>query len=284
MTRTGIRDKMINRLLVKVGVFFFSSYMLIARNLNRFFTLKPITINRYGKTFLVSGNLEYFYFWKYKSWEQETYRIFDRYLDKDHSFIDIGAWIGPTILYGAHIAKKAYAVEPDPLAFKELEKNVSLNPALKEKIELHKKCINSYTGKVKFGSPSQGGDTISSLRFGDLKTSWVVEGITFDDFIRENTITDCNFIKMDIEGGEAIVLPTMKEYLIKNKPVLHLSMHPLFFSNPKEDTEKIIDVLHIYNYLYLEGKNIIDVNDLLSEKRLKKRYTVVATDKEMQIA
>lgn len=284
MTRTVTRDKMIHHILAKIGLFFFSSYILIARNLNRFITLKPIMINRYGKTFLVSGNLEYFYFWKYKSWERETYRIFDRYLDKDHSYIDIGAWIGPTILYGAHIAKKAYAIEPDPLAFKELEKNVSLNPTLKGKIELHEKCINVYTGKVKFGSPSQGGDTISSLRFGYSKNAWVVEGITFYDFIRENTIADSNFIKMDIEGGEAMVLPTMKEYLIKNKPVLYLSMHPSFFSNPKQDTEKIIDVLNIYRYLYLEGKKIIDVNDLLSKKRLTRRYTIVAADKEMRIS
>lgn len=178
-------------------------------------------------------------------------------------------------------SKKTYAIEPDPLAFKELEKNVSLNPELKQKISLHEKCINVSSGKVRFGSPSMGGDTISSLRFGNSENAWVVDGITFDDFLKENIITDCNFIKMDIEGGEAIVLPTMRHHLEKHKPTLHLSMHPQFFDDPMNDTASITDVLKIYKNLYVEGKKKIDVSELLSKKRLKSRYTIVATDKEM---
>lgn len=280
MPNTASHDTIIYKLLAKVGVFFFSSYMFIARNLDRFIVLKPRKITRYGKTYYVSGNLAYFFFWNYTSWEEDTFRIFDRYLDKEHSFIDIGAWIGPTILYGAYHAKKAYAIEPDPYAFKELSYNVSLNPILKENISLHQKCINSYTGKVNFGSPTKGGDTISSLRFGNSETAWVVDGITFDDFIRENNIGDCNFIKMDIEGAETIVLPTMKEYLLHNKPVLYLSMHPAFFSDPEEDIKRIVDVLKMYKNLYIEGGEKVAIHELFFEKRLKKRFTVVATDSE----
>jgi FkbM family methyltransferase len=236
-------------------------------------------INRYGKTFVVSGNLKYYLFWKNKSWEEGTYRILQRYLDSEHSYIDIGAWIGPTVLYAAHIAKKTYAIEPDPLAFKELEKNVLLNPTLQQKISLQEKCINVTSGKVRFGTPSMGGDTISSLRFGDSENAWIVEGITFDDFVNENAITDCNLIKMDIEGAESIVLPTMVRYLEKYKPTLHLSMHPEFFNDPKNDIERIIDVLKIYTYVYFEGERKIELHELLSNKRLKRRYTLVATDK-----
>jgi len=282
MSNEGTTRRMENKIIAKIGLLILSSSVFFARQLNRFIHLKPMKINRHGKTFFVSGNLEYFFFWRYKSWEEDTYRILEKYLDSDHSYIDIGAWIGPTVLYAAQIAKKTYAIEPDPLAFKELEKNVSLNPALKQKISLHEKCINVSSGKVRYGSPSKGGDTISSLRFGDSENAWVVDGITFDDFVKENVITDCNLIKMDIEGAEAIVVPTMKPYLERNKPTLHLSMHPMFFSNPKKDTERIIDVLKIYKYLYIEGEKKVEVSELLSEKRFKGRYTVVATDQVIE--
>ena len=91
-----------------------------------------------------------------------------------------------------------------------------LENMLKEKIELHQKCINNKPGYVKFGNIGGGGDSTSSLLLPDSKTGWTVEGISFDEFIRENEINDCNFIKMDIEGGEVIVLPSMKIFLEKN--------------------------------------------------------------------
>ena len=119
---------------------------------------------------------------------------------------------------------------------------------------------------------------MSSLLFANSKTSWVVDGITFQEFVKENNITDCNFIKMDIEGGELLVLPSMEKYLEKEKPILYLSMHPHFFKNPKNDTKKIMEVLKIYKNIYTDERKKIELNDLLTEKRLKKRYAILATD------
>ena len=96
--------------------------------------------------------MEYLLYWKNKFWEVHTHKILEKFLDSNHSFIDIGAFIGPTTLYGAFIAKKVYAIEPDPIAFNELKKNVLLNHVLKEKIELHQICIHICSDQVKFGS------------------------------------------------------------------------------------------------------------------------------------
>lgn len=267
-------------LKVKILLFFLNLIFIIMEILNIFIKIKKIKINRYGKTFYVTGNLKYFLHWKNKSWEINTHKIFDKILDNNHSYIDVGAFIGATVLYGAHLAKRVYALEPDPIAFKELQKNVSLNPLLKEKIILYNKCLYNKTEKVKFGSMTRGGDSVSSLIFADSKTSWVVEGVTIDDFIKENNINDCNFIKIDIEGAEALILPSMKKFLSKNKTELFLSMHPKFFNNPKENTMKIIDVLKIYKNIYLDNGKKIDINDLLSKEKLSKNYAIIATDKE----
>jgi FkbM family methyltransferase len=280
MNGNKAKDNRKGRLIIKLYGYIQKRYSSIARKLTNIIKPKPIKVSRFGRTFFVSGNLEYLLFWIYKFWERETYKIFNKFLDSNYSYIDIGAWIGSTVLYGAYLSKKVYAIEPDPIAFMELKKNVSLNPMLKEKIELHQKCINYKSGNVKFGNIGGGGDSTSSLLFPDSKTGWTVDGITFDEFIRENEINDCNFIKMDIEGGEVIVLPSMKIFLEKNKPILYLSMHPNIFKNPEEDTKKVIDVLKIYKNIYSDKGKKIELYDLLLQKKLKNRYSIVATDEE----
>jgi len=255
----------------------YSQYIMFARWVHHFIKPRPITIRWNGKSFTILGNLEYLLFLS-KSYEPHTHKIFEKCLNQSYSYIDIGAFIGSTVLYGAHLAKKVYAIEPDPIAFAELQKNVSLNPLLRQKIEMHQKCLFTRSEKVKFGSMAKGGDSMSSLLFADSKTSWLVDGITFQEFIKENKITDCNFIKMDIEGGERLVLPTMRQHLEKEKPILYLSMHPHFFKDPLADTRAIIDILQMYKNIYTDDGKKIAFNDLLSEKRLKKRYAILLTD------
>jgi FkbM family methyltransferase len=267
-----------HQILKKTGYFLYSSYTILSRAFHLIFKPRPIKIKLHGKPIMIFGKIQYLLFWS-NCYESNTYKIFEKFIDRNHSYIDMGAFIGSTTLFCAHLAKKVYAIEPDPIAFAELEKNVSLNSGLKEKIELHQKCINDKSGKVRFGSIAKGGDSTSSLQFADSETSWIVDGITFNEFIGKNKISDCNFIKMDIEGGEATVLPLMKDYLEKNKPVLYLSLHPLFFIKPVEYMKRIIEVLKIYNNVYTDNGNKIELQDLLSKNKLKGRYAIVATDK-----
>jgi len=274
-------DNIEHQTLKKAGYFLYSSYTLISRGFHLIIKPRPIKIKLHGKPIKIFGRIQYLLFWS-NCYESNTYKIYDKFLDKNHSYIDIGAFVGATTLYCAHLAKKVYAIEPDPIAFSELEKNVNLNPRLIEKIDLHKKCINEKSGKVRFGSIAKGGDSTSGLQFADSQTSWIVEGITFNEFISKNNITDCNLIKMDIEGGETTVLTSMIDYLEKNKTALYLSLHPLFFINPFEDMKKIIEVLKIYDNIYTDKGKKIELKNLLKKNRLKGRYAIIATDKKFE--
>src|SRR5580658_8197648 len=107
-------------------------------------------INARGKQFeVLLGN--HAGFWNQVSsgaWESGTFAIFDRFLDREHSYIDIGAWIGPTLLYGCQLAKAAYGLEPDPLAYAELEQNIGLNKAIASNVRLFNACIAPRSGEV----------------------------------------------------------------------------------------------------------------------------------------
>lgn len=164
-------------------------------------------------------------------WEPDTRAVFRRFIDKQHSYIDIGSWIGPTLLQGCQLAGRAYGIEPDPVAFAELAENIEDNQLIAGNVQLFNVCIAPVSGKVSFGSRGDGGDTMSSLLFSGGKTNWMVEGLTFQDWIERTGIDDCNFIKIDIEGGEYSVLPTMAAYLTSHRPTLLLSLHPCFIGD-----------------------------------------------------
>ena len=190
-------------------------------------------------------------------WERETYGIFDQFMDKEHSYIDIGAWIGPTVLYGCQVAKHCYAIEPDNIAFKILVENINLNLGLKSKISLFNGCISNVSGDVKLGTKANFGDCESSITLAEPRSHLIVKSLTLEDFVEMNDIRDCNFIKMDIEGGESLVLPNSKTYLQKNTPTLFLSLHPFLFRDREQDSKQIIDVLKTYKHLYLlDGRHL----------------------------
>ena len=196
----------------------------------------------FGKKFVVKNqsNKDFWDKIEQKKWEQETFRIFQKFIKKDSSYIDIGAWIGPTVLFGAHFAKKVYAVEPDPIAYRELMNNIELNDNLKDRIVVYYGCIGNSNGKVKIGNPYSVGSSSSSLLFSESGASWEAESMTIDTFVQKYEIDDCSFIKMDIEGGEFYVLKSMKNYLKKNRPVLHLSLHGPFLYKELPFLEKVL--------------------------------------------
>jgi FkbM family methyltransferase len=244
-----------------------------------------------NREFEVSAG-RYDFFWQgvaTGAWESDTYAIFDRFLDRDHSYIDIGSWIGPTLLYGCQIAKAAHGLEPDPIAFPELERNIELNRPMSGNIRLYRACIAPTTGQVAFGSRGQGGDSTSSLLFGRKKTSWSVRAWSFDDFVSQNGIDDCNFIKMDVEGGEYRIMPAMAGYLRAHRPTLHLSLHPCYLKLRPfgwigrviarvAATAKLIRCIGFYRHMYDHSGRELTFARLLWACRAKITMDVVLTD------
>ncbi|MFC1648155.1 FkbM family methyltransferase [Nanoarchaeota archaeon] len=244
------------------------------------FTVQP---ERFFETLKRSGNVfhssYYALFWRmvnHNFWEPTTYKIFDRFLDSKHSYVELAAWIGPTLLYGCQIAKHCYAIEPDLIALKSLKKNISLNKKLKRKISLYEGAIWNKTGTLSIKSTCEIGAS-SPMKIESSKTN-DVDCLTFQEFVKQYGVRACNFIKIDIEGSEAIVLPTMKSWLKANKPTLHLSLHPGLF--PDKKNSEIIDVLKIYKNIYNRKGKLLSMDKL--ERMLSRRrfFDIVATDLE----
>jgi FkbM family methyltransferase len=212
-------------------------------------------------------------------WEQDTFHIFNHYKNNEGMYIDIGAWIGPTVLYCANIYKKVIAIEPDPVALGELKKNISVNNFTN--ILLIEKGLSLENGVTQFGGNGRLGNSESTLLISD-KEDYLsyngrhtdlhshneiveIETITIEKLIEQQNIDPqhISLIKMDIEGGEKIVVPALVNFLNKYKPVFYISLHRCFLR--KLEIEKIIDILfNIYDKCYYFSnsgkKELIDKN------------------------
>jgi FkbM family methyltransferase len=134
--------------------------------------------------------------------------IFNIHSKEDMVIVDVGANVGLFTLFMYPICKKIYAVEPTP-------SHLKLLTGLKDTFQLDncvisKNAISDKNGNVTFNTNS-GNSTMNSLVGpasypADYDDKVEVAGVRLDDYLDRNNIEHVDFMKMDIEGGEQIVV------------------------------------------------------------------------------
>jgi FkbM family methyltransferase len=193
-------------------------------------------------------------------WEPLTFDILDFFSNKNSVAIDLGSWSGVISLYLANTIEKVHAIDPDPVCFKELQENILLNPDLKNKIAAYQIAISDKKETIKLSARKEYGKSSTSIlrRKRDNETSFEISTISLLDFIEQNKIEKVDFIKMDIEGAEFKVLPSIGKALEKMQyPTLYISFHYAFL-NETIYTKKIPFVF--MNKLFLKVEKIIGIN------------------------
>jgi FkbM family methyltransferase len=173
-------------------------------------------------------------FWESVSagnWETDTFRLFDHCITPETVHLDIGTWIGPTLLYAAGVAGCSLGFEPDPAAYRILEANVGLNPHLKP-IRIFPVAISPSHGESSMGSRSEAGDSMSSLLFANSNESWHVKLRRIEEFEPYWPVGSPVFLKIDIEGGEYQLMPYLTDFVRRHRPTIYVSYHPQFFMAP----------------------------------------------------
>lgn len=171
-------------------------------------------------------------FWKRVNrgdWEPQTFVIFDRHITPETLFLDIGAWIGSTALYGAQRARSCLAFEPDPVAFAALTRNVAANAAAEwsPRLTIHDCAINADGQPFTLGGTSEGADSTSSALFPGRESQWTVRAMRLPDVLAAHRAPGQPvFLKIDIEGGEYSLLPAIPDILADPLVTAFISFHP----------------------------------------------------------
>jgi FkbM family methyltransferase len=255
--------------------------------------------------------------WEYINsgqWEPHTFKILDFFTDQDDIVIDLGCWSGVISLYLANKVKTIYAIDPDPVCFDELIKNMALNPQIKSAINPYRIAISDKKDILKLYAREQYGKSSTSIlaRRRDLEYSEKVTTLSILDFITQEHISHVDFIKMDVEGAEFSILPKVGEALKKmNFPTLYISFHyqylneniyydlitSVFLSKLLLKIEKILNInffqnkihrilkdlfveLETYKYIYDCKGNAISFNFLNLYPEFIKKNDLIFTNKK----
>lgn len=193
-------------------------------------------VTKRGRKFHVTPTENTEEFWnqvEIGGWEENTFSVLDNFINPNTLYMDIGCWVGPTVLYAAQTAKHTFAFEPDPIAYEAMVNNLRANNQASwyPKVHLEQKAVAANSGVLQIGSRGTGGDSTSSALFANKQTKWTVESIKLDEFLRsKNVLSENTFIKLDIEGGEFELVPSIQPYLCQPHVSIYISFHTNFLS------------------------------------------------------
>ena len=253
--------------------------VLVRRNDREFFVdLSP------GSFLTPSLEDEYKHFWTARfgnDWELDTFRCLDEFLRADAIYLDIGAWVGPTVLYAADRCREVVCLEPDPVAHEALRRNIAANPEINN-VSVINAALGSDDGPVLIGGNGDLGNSESTILVEDQtyvgkqsvlsrksnpgkNRDWRAGPTTTAQMISPRTLfaryrnDELALVKMDIEGGEKIALPPLVEFLRHYRSVLLLSIHWVYL----DETE----VSGVINHVYDAYSHVLDARDRLPVDR-----------------
>ena len=191
-------------------------------------------------------------------WEPSTFRVFNQAITQVTTYVGIGEWVGVTGLFALQRASEVIMVEADPIAFAEMKENVRLNSEqTSSRVILDSRCISNISeSKVMFANGGSGSSIVhrpSISRFPKIH----VECTAISQFVAEYELDtkDHVFVKIDVEGGESLILPSLLSWILSTgiRPTLFFSMH---MTADSAERASIAALLNTYPYFAIfEGRN-----------------------------
>ena len=224
--------KLINSIiffLIKFIFIFKSGRFMIDKIINAIFSLKKkIKHNEVNLTFHVPNRINFYRISSFSTKEPETLEWIDGF-QKDKVFWDIGANIG---LYSCYAAKKkeckVYAFEPSVFNLELLSRNIHIN-SLSEKITIVTNPLSDVTDFKNFfitdkdwgGAFSIFGESLDHYGKPSKKNYFYKTlGFSVDEMIKNMKFKQPNYIKMDVDGIEHLILKGSLDVLKNAKSIL----------------------------------------------------------------
>ena len=184
-----------------------------------------------------------------ESYESYETSVLAGILKEGDVVVDAGANIGYyTFIFSkiVGVTGKVFAFEPNPESFKILEKNIKKNHL--ENVFLFNMALGDYNGAAKlYLNDYNKGD--NRLYSSDGKQSCVTIGCTtLDTAIPTNERVD--FIKMDTQGSEVLILKGAIRILGNSRPKMALEYWPLGLKRAGTSAREFFELLDSYKYEY----------------------------------
>ena len=185
-------------------------------------------------------------------WEPHMHKIFERYINKDSIVIEAGSHIGSHTIKLGLLAKTVYAFEPLPSTHKLLCDNITMNhidnviPILKGLSDKPGETVYDWLNELNTGCACLADNPVPSLYHSNVNINVVLTSID------EMKLEKLDFIKIDVEGYERLVINGALETIIKCKPVITIEswLIPGSTWSTEHTTELYKDLLDIGYLIY----------------------------------
>jgi FkbM family methyltransferase len=178
-------------------------------------------------------------------WEWATFCALRDHMIPGALYLDVGAWIGPTVLYAATYAERLVALEPDQAAMAALRANLALNPAIEARVELLPAALTAEDGEVVLHT-LDAGNSMSSVLNWRGPAAFTVPALSpatlLDRVLRSEQAI---YVKMDVEGAEFSMLPALCDELDRRglDATLLIALHGHLFTDGRETNAARHDAL-----------------------------------------
>jgi FkbM family methyltransferase len=167
-----------------------------------------------------------------------------RYIRDDFNCVDIGANIGLMTLYISEYCTSGQiiSVEPNRAVFRALQNTIKAN-GIKNASAVNA-AIDEQDGEVRFSEDSAYGHI-------DPKGGALVEAMTFATLLERYKIDRVDFIKIDVEGHEPVILRTALDLIKRDKPLVFVEFNSfsLVMSN-REPLSFLERLLETFAFVY----------------------------------
>ncbi|NET08777.1 MAG: FkbM family methyltransferase [Symploca sp. SIO2B6] len=148
-----------------------------------------------------------------------------QFLERDKSFLDVGANIGYYSLLAAPLSQSVYSFEPDPRILPELDKNL----AQFQNTQVVKEALYSEPGEMTLSLHAS--PELNSLVRQDADgTGITIPVSTLDQFVAEQSSAQgsvqVSAIKTDAEGADFEILVGGKDLLVRDQPLVLSEAYP----------------------------------------------------------
>lgn len=172
-----------------------------------------------------------------------------QYIHKGDIVYDVGAHVGYYTAIASEIVGikgKVFAFEPRPLNIAYLKRHIRINNL--SNVKLYKACVGEKAGQSKF-------ETRTGTGTGHIseKGNLTVKMVCLDEMYDQGKIPKPDFLKIDVEGGEIVVLQGVKKIIKNFHPIIMVATHD---ENTHEFVTKFL-VTNNYEYRVLnkEGES-----------------------------
>ncbi|MDB9860878.1 FkbM family methyltransferase [Amylibacter sp.] len=177
------------------------------------------------------------------------HRYLRQYPKKNRACVDVGAHIGTTILPYSRLFHSTYGYEPNTGLFLFLKHNIFTNNiknvTVKNKAVLNRK----FKGNIKRHSI-----TTSGCYFFEEDESGDIEAVSLDN----EQLKNVDFLKVDTEGSEFLVLKGAEKLIKKYKPLIMMEINGMSEKNFGIASERIFELMNGLGYLEYDrcGHNV----------------------------